>query len=314
MVFLFYGPNTFAARAKIQELITRYRQQSGDDFGLERFDGADAAAEDIVAAVTSMPFLASHRLVIVEDLLANKTAADKVIPALERVPDSTVAVFYEPRADKRTKLFKQLQERAQAAEFKELSPAQLSQWVRKTVAEAGGHIDTRTAQFLLSHVGHDQWRLYNEIQKLVVLHEDITTEAIRDMSEPTFQQTIFSLTEACSAGRGRTAVQLYRGLRANKAEPLYVLAMIGWQLRNLLIVKSAPTSNRQHIAKEARMSPFVVGRALAAARHADLHRLVHAYEAVAAADYKMKTGAVDDDALVEQVLLSVSANLRPARA
>lgn len=315
MVYLFYGENTYEARQKIRELIKRYQATSDSEFGLERFDGSDPTltAEQIVAAITAVPFLAANRLVIVEDLLANKAVAEKVIAALDRVPESTVLVCYEPNADKRTKLFKDLKERAKPADFKPLNPHQLRAWLKKTAAARGARIDNQTAAFLIDYLGEDQWRLDNEIAKLAAYDPQFTADTVKQLSDPTITQTIFNLLDSLARGQTKQALTMYQNLRSAKAQPLYILTMIAWQLRNLLLVKSAPDTNPQTLAKEASMSPFVVKKSVGLARGIETADLKQAFAAVAEADLQIKTTALNEDTVLTQLIHEIGERLAGAR-
>ena len=41
MTLFFYGPNSYALRQQLGQMVEAYRKKVGSDFGLERLDGAD---------------------------------------------------------------------------------------------------------------------------------------------------------------------------------------------------------------------------------------------------------------------------------
>jgi DNA polymerase III delta subunit len=127
MVFLFYGSNSFAARQQIAKLVAEYVKKSGDNFGVERIDGTKVKPEELRASLQAAPFLSRSRLVIIEDLGANKAIAAKIEDHIKDVPDTTVAVFYEPNIDQRTVYFKSLKAAAKTIVFEPLPPHKLQQ-------------------------------------------------------------------------------------------------------------------------------------------------------------------------------------------
>lgn len=306
MILFFYGANTFASRAKVRELVARYKKAAGNEFGLEKFDGQSAEAEQIVGSITSVPFLAKHRLIIIEDMLSNKALAEQVLPALKRIPDANVVVFYEHEPDQRLKAFKDLKKLAKTAEFEPLSQPQLLNWIKKAATELGGTIDTPAASYLIERAGAEQWNLSQNLQKLINYQSEVTRETIHELVEPVFEQTIFDLVEALARGNPKKALECYRGLRVNKAEPIYILTMIGWQLRNLLVVKAAEGRASEQIAKEVGMNPYVVNKSKAAAQNLDLKVLEAAYVEVQEADSTLKTMPLEPDVLLEQLIGSVA--------
>ena len=309
MLFLFYGENNYAMRKKLDEMIARYLEKTGSDLGLERFDGAKIEAETLISAMTSVPFLVTSRLIITSNLSLNKTTAEAVLQSLDRVPDSSVVVFYEPNIDQRTKFFKSLKKIAKVAEFTALPLPKLIAWIRKTTLDLNGEIDSSNSQFLIEYTGNDQWRLWQELNKLVNFQKNITQDSIRALVEPSFSQTIFDLVEAVARGKTKIAITSYQGLRANKAQPLYILSMIGWQLRNLLVVKAAGGRALAKVASEAKISPFVLQKAQTVARSIPLEALQTAYLQVSKTDYQLKTTSIDADVAVEQLLVEITQEL-----
>lgn len=312
MVLFFYGPNVYASRQKLRELVARFKKSSGSDFGLERIDGSKATADQIVSAITALPFLGGHRLVVVEDMLANKDIVASVIANLNRVPEVNVVVFYERQADQRTKGFKDLVKVTRAKKFEPLEGSRLVQWLRKTAQDKGGSFDSETAQYLIERAGNDQWRLSQEIAKLINYESKVSKDAIKQLVEPVFEQTIFDLIEAVSDGQLKRALELYQGLRNNKAEPLYILSMLGWQLHNLLIVKAAEELPASEIAKDFGMSPFVINKTRRLNGRVDFDTLNLTYDSVIETDFKLKTGGGEPDLLMEQLIINLAQLLSPA--
>jgi len=311
MIIFFYGPNTYASWKKLQEMVERFKNSTKNDFGLERFDGDDQNlnAEIVVSAITSVPFLAEHRLVIIENLLSNKTLADAVIHQLDRVPKETVVLFYEVKADERTSAFKQLVKVAKSKKFEQPSEAQLRAWVQRTVAEQGGKIEAAGIQYLVEQAGRDQWKLWQEINKLTTYSSNITKASIEQLVEPSFEKSVFDMVDALAKGNTKQAIEYYQGLRSQKEAPLKILAMIGWQLRNLLVVKAAGERSPGQIAKEAKMAPFVVTKTKSLARNLELPILAKCYRQLQQTDLKLKTTNADPDVAMEQLITDVARGL-----
>lgn len=311
MILFFYGPNTYMSRAKVRDTVARFKKSTKSDFGLERIDASDnnCTVERVVAAITSVPFLVQHRLVIIEGMLSNKVLAEAVLTQLKRVPQETVTVFYEAKADERTKIFKELKTKTKSIKFEELEPAKLKAWVIKMAEASGGKIDSKTTQFLLEYAGGNQWKLANEIEKLVNAGPTITNELIKELVAPAFEQSIFDLVEALAKGDARGALKMYQGLRQQKAQPLYVLSMIGWQMRNLLLVKAAGERSSGEIAKSAKISPFVVNKSLALTHRMELETIARNYSEVQQTDAELKLSPLSPDIIMQRLILNIAGDL-----
>lgn len=314
MILFFYGPNSYEARRKLRAITDKYVAKNGD-IGLERFYAPEADANQLTDALTTLPFLASTRLVIVEDLGQNKPLAEEVIKILNRVADSTNVVFCETAPDQRTSWFKQLVKIAKVEKFELLAGPPLLSWVQKKAGDFGGKIDRATASLLIQYAGNDQWRLTNELQKLVNFQSNINQVSIEQLVEPQFDNGIFDLIDALGAGNAKTAIELYYGLRGKREDPYKILGMIGWQLRNLLLVMAAgETLNWQAsaIASKVKLAPYVVSKSLRSARQLGPKQLRQMYRQLVRTDWQLKRTPLDPDILIEHLLVNLSAKLAQA--
>lgn len=307
MIFFFYGPNTFAARRKLGEMVETYLKKTGSNFGLERIDGSDTNERDLLSALQSAPFLTSSRLVIIDGLSQNKVAAEKIQEIIKNVPSSTVAVFYDGEVDQRTTYFKVIKEKANAVKFEKLSEQQLVNWVKQEVTKLGGRIDRPALAKLIQIVGDDQWRLEQELIKLVNYQPDVTVKVINELVVASPAQTIFELVDAMSAGQAKRALTTYHNLLEQNTNEHYILTMVVWQLRNLLLAKAAGNITSSELARAAGMSPYVADKALDRRRGFEEETLKQAFLAALETEYQIKSGQGEAEHLVEQLIFKISS-------
>lgn len=308
MILFFYGPNTYASRHKLQETISAYLKKTGTEMGVERIDGRVASLEQLVSSLQAMPFLASSRLVIVEDLGSNKKVAEKIQQLCELVPASTVAIFYESAVDQRTTYFKSLSKIARVAKFEMLSTSQLTAWIGQQVKAAGGEIERGAINKLIDLVGADQWRLYQEINKLVNYCADkvISQEIVEEMVIGSEEQSIFDLVEAVVAGQQTRALKVYHSLLSSQANEIYILSMVIWQLRNLLLAKTAGAMSARELAAQTGLSPYVAEKAMSKRSTYSEEVLKSAFIESVDTDYAIKSGQGDARHLIEQLIYKIA--------
>jgi DNA polymerase III subunit delta len=314
MMLFFYGPNTYALRQQLAQMVAAYRAKAGSDFGLERIDGAVVKAAELNAALQATPFLATSRLVIVEGVAANKAVAGGLAAMLAGVPASTVAVFVEREVDQRTSAFKALKGADKVVKFEALEGPKLLGWVRAEIARLGGMAEPAVIRELVELAGEDQWRLAGEINKLVNYDPTVTVETVRELVAPSVERSIFDLVEAMTGGRAAAALAAYRVLLHQKESEMYVLTMVQWQLRNLLLAKTAPAGmGPNDLAKAAGMSPYVAGKMMAVQGAMYEEVLRAAYGAAVECEFDIKTGRLKAEVAVEQLIYRVAMASR-ARA
>lgn len=306
MVFFFHGPNSYAARQQIAKLTAQYIAKTGTDLGLERIDGARISLGELKSSLQAVPFLASSRLVIVEDLGTNKAVAPKISVLLEQIPATTVAVFYDPAVDHRTTYFKDIKAAASEVEFKTLDRGKLQRWVIGRVEAQGGRIEMPAVGRLIDRAGEDQWRLDSEIAKLLEYANPIDITAVEQQVELNPSDSVFDLVEAVTAGQQQQALELFGRLQRSGHHETYILSMVIWQLRNLIAAKAAGKINAPALARAGSMSPFVATKMLSKRHLFSESTLKQAFLEAVELDYAIKSGQSDSALGVEQLLMELS--------
>lgn len=307
MTIFFYGANTYELRRQVQQMITAYVAKAGTDFGLERIDGTTAKVHELSAAFQASPFLANSRLVIVEGIALNKALSDKLAKLMEAVPKTTVALFVDREVDQRTIAYKQLIQADKVVKFEPLTGSKLLGWMRVEMESLGGSAEPAVLRELVEVAGEDQWRLSGEINKLVNYDPNITVKMVREMVAPGAEQSIFDLVEAMTAGKTAAALAGFHTLIEMRENEIYILTMVQWQLRNLLLAKSAPAQmSPPELAKAAGMSPYVAGKMAAAQGRMSEKGLIIAYKAAADCEYDIKSGKMQAKVAVEQLIYRVA--------
>ena len=307
MIYFFYGPNSFTATNEINRIIEGYIAKAGSDFGLDRIDGSNKNINDIRTVLQASPFLANSRLVIVNDFGKSKAAPDKLELALGLVPSSTVVIFFDPDVDMRTVYFKTMNKLANVIKFDKLSGGALSTWILKETKSAGGSIDRQTALQLIALAGEDQWRLSGEINKLVSYNKTISKDSINLLVTPSLHQTVFDLVEAMTAGRDKVALKIFGDLIAERNNEIYLLTMVIWQLRNLILAKTSQGLAPNELARETGMSPYVATKSMNSSKNFDESVLRHAFLAAAETEFRIKSGKEPAEPAVERLILEVSS-------
>lgn len=294
MTITLTGENDFARNAELKRLVGEFVKQHGE-ISLERLDGEDVELARIDEALNSLPFLASQKMVIVKNPGANKQFAEAAEKLLESLPDSTQLILVEPRFDKRSKLYKYLQQKTDFKKFEELTGVGLVTWLTGYAKQFEANLSSSNAKFLVERVGENQQLLAMEIGKLKLLDLDISRANIEKLTEATPQSTIFQLIESAFAGNTQKALKLYAEQRALKVEPQQIIAMLAWQLHVLALMKTAGQRSPEQAAREGGINPYVAKKSAAAARRLSLVQLKVAVSNLLKIDQRLKRESIDAD-------------------
>jgi DNA polymerase-3 subunit delta len=305
MIKTLSGPNAFALQHDLEKIVNKFVNEHGD-LALERVDGEEATYERIAEAINGLPFLASKKLVLLRAPSAQKRFVEEAEKLLTDMPETNDVVIVEPKLDKRLSYYKYLKQNTELTEYTQPDENGMAAWLQREAKARNGSIGSNDARYLIERTGSNQQNLSNELDKLL-LHSDAVTRAGIDLlTEASPQSTIFQLLEAAFAGNTRQALALYAEQRALKVEPQQIIAMLGWQLHVLAVIKTAGDRSADEIARDAKMSPFVVRKSQNVARRLTLAQLKTLISDLLVIDTLSKRTSLDLDEALQHFILKLA--------
>lgn len=305
MIITLTGSNSFRLKAELDSLVSAFLAEHGD-MGLERLDGEEAEYDRMRESLESMPFLASKKLVVLRRPSANKQFSENISELLTVVPETTDVILVEPKLDKRSSYYKTLKKQTEYKEFTELDEHGLARWLVDEAKSRGGKLQTADASLIVKRIGTNQQMLERELQKLLDYDENITKESIMLLTEPTPQSTIFDLLDAALKGNAKQALELYEEQRLQKVEPIQIIALLGWQLHVLAVIKTAGDQRPEETARKAKINPYVLRKSSGIAGRlslAELRQLIHDVHSL---DVRLKQESIDADEALRQLIIRLS--------
>ena len=275
-----------------------------------------AKADEIIMAADTVPFFGEKRLVCVKDsklfAAGRKAEAEQMAEYLPKIPEETVLLFIESEIDRRTRLYKKVQELDGTLDCTPPGPSDLIKWLTRLASERSKVLTFPTADLLIKTCGTDMTNLYGEMDKLIHYIGDngkeITPKDIKAISTPTLEAKIFALTKAMGDGRTGDALKAYHDMIILKESPIMILTMIIRQLRITLLCKCALERKlpRAQIAKDLNIRDFVISEAATHGRRFTEKGLISALEHCQDTDIRVKTGLLDPEIGVEMLLIGLS--------
>ena len=300
MIILLTGGNSFAIREYINQLTSKY-----DENAIDKRDGVDLSADNLPELLEGTSLFASQRLVILKEASANKQVWDALNDYLPRVSEDIELVLVEAMPDKRTKTYKTLQKLAKIRDFPELNEQQAREWVIEKIKASGQIILPSDATYLVDRVGIDQWRLYHEIDKLLIL-EDTTSERINEVVEATPHANVFALIDAALAGQTKSLVKQLKGLET-ESDPYKLFGLLASQVFQLALLGSDKAKAPEIIAKQIGIHPYPLKKLKPLAGRLSSREIQQIVEVVSKLDTQLKTSAAEPWLLIEQALLKIAS-------
>lgn len=333
MLHLYFGADEFRIGEAQAELRTRL-----DEDGLLATNTTTLGARGLnpqllLQHVSTVPFLAAARLVIVEGLFATGGARDAVrtwtplLEALPGIPPTNHLLLLEPflgdpqevraaaAAFGRSALARAFREvpGAEVREFRTLRvggrDGEVVPWVRARAGALGVTIEPRAIDALVEHVGADLRVLAGEIEKLGRYAGDraITAEDVALLTPEVQESGIFNLVDAAVEGRaGQALVLLRRMIVIDREEPLRLQAMLSRQVRHMVRARELLDAGApQSAVAEATgvTADYPLRKLLGQARTPDGTAIEDALRAIEASDHAVKTGELGADLALELLVI-----------
>lgn len=331
MIYVLYGDDDFSKRVFLDDL----RRSVGSSELLQAnttvLAGAGLSPNHLQGVCSAVPFLAEHRLVVVEGLLGRfeevrvdrragrATSAQEAleewrgaVAALPQLPSSTLLVFLEIGLRGDNALLRTLSSVAQVKEFPTMGGEALERWVRQRVAAREGKIAPQAIRRLVDLVGGNLWILGQEIEKLTLYEGDggvIDEEAVNLLVAHAREANIFRAVDAIFTGRSSTAMQLLQWLRQQGAEVSYIFAMLARQLRLILLAQEllAQRLPRAEMGRRLGLTmEFALRQTEEQARRYTYERVVEMYRALLEADLAVKQGVLEDVQALETLVAGLA--------
>jgi DNA polymerase III subunit delta len=279
------------------------------EFNREVFYGDEAEAQTVVTAAQTLPWLGSHRLVLVRGADALSRAADPRLVAYCKQPSpSTCLIFTAQRAEASRPLFAFLLKLPWAVRFRRLLPRELASWIEQRSAAFGARITADAVASLVERVGNDLGLLAHEIDRLVsfvgagnVIGLDSLTALTGDLRET----SAFEMARLLSAGDLAAALRAWDKFASSGEYPGLALGAIihhVHQLWRIKIAQAAGTAPEQ-LSRELNIPPFTVRRLSAQAAGLEPAWLRRWLEALLEADQTLKRSGLPPQTVFERLML-----------
>ncbi len=332
-IYLFYGEESFKKRNYRDKL--RNAVTNGNDMNFAYFEGKNIDFSKVYDSVVTMPFFADKRLVVVENSGKFKAKAKEKVSEEENensqgdnfddssdamlekifndIPKTTILAFFEESAAKNKKIVKIIGEKGLLVECDKDSDEEVVLWLAKGFTKANKKIRRSTIELLLSRVGNDYDRLrleYEKIVNYVGAKEVVEDEDILAITSEDIEAKVFDMLRAITEKNPKVVLDKYYDLLANRAHPLYVLAMIRMQFRTL--IQTAELRNKglttAQVAKQLKKRDFIISNAEKYLHNnfkmKDVRDIL---EEINETDMKIKMGDVDAQIGVEMLLVKFSS-------
>ncbi len=308
-IYLLYGEEAYL-RKQYRDKLQNALIQDGDTMNSHYFEGKDINVGEVIDLAETMPFLAERRVIVIENSGLFKSGGDKLAEYLAEPAPTVNFVFAETEVDKRSKLYKTVQNTGYTTEFGMQDESMLKRWIAGILKKESMNISENTANYFLAKTGSDMENIRAELEKLICYcmgRDVVTAEDVDAICTTRVTSHIFDMIEAIAEKKQKKALELYYELLALKEPPLRILFLIAKHCNQLLQAKELKNKgfDNKAIGAKIGLHPYVAGKIAAQAGRFKTAELKTAVAKCVEAEEAVKTGKINDMMSVEMLILSV---------
>lgn len=240
-IYLFYGEENYITASALRQMREKMDCDLIDDLNYICVDGKNITADQIVEFCTTISFMATRKLIVVENYppLVSKEAVDPVLISYIDAPsEDAVLVFSCTQAVAKTgELYKKLNKSSCAVEFSALSQPELIKFISAELRKYEKVMDRDAAAFLIQYSDTELNSLRLELNKLAMATEqaEITRQDVMDIVTPSRDYKIYKITDYIMEKNQSQAIALSDLLISQKEEPIYILAILSKTFHNCVL-------------------------------------------------------------------------------
>ena len=309
MLYFIFGQDNFRSQKYFFEVRDFYKKEGTPFFSCDFSDKLSvsfdiSALEDIFKSNT---LFSGSKLVAIKNVFKNTDInfRRELLDILKKrkidMAKDIMVIFYENDAVRSSSLQKWLgQESKGVKEYPLLKKEKLGQWVMKEEQKMGLELTSEARQLLLMSFLSDTGSIYYSLEKLALIKKGlISKELIEENLFLPLSSNIFSFLDNLVGGKTKKAFWFLETLIDQEVHPLYILKMIIFQFRNLLIIKSSQT-------RPSSMHPYVFQKLYPLAKIISLETLKFIYQRLLYYDGGIKHGDIDGQIALEMLLVDFS--------
>lgn len=313
MIIFLYGPDTYRSRQKLNEIIERYKKIRKSGLSLKYYDFKEENFQDFKNEFQHTSMFEEKKLAVLNNVFSNIEAKEKFPEDGEIFQNSknTVLLYERGKINKKDSLFIFLKKQGKSQEFEPLEGQRLKNWAKKEFAKYKCQIEENALEKLIEFVGNDLWRFSNEIKKLANFKSEINDKDIELLVKPKIETDIFKTIDFLAAKDKKKALELIKRHLEKGDHPLYLLSMINFQFRNLILIKASGLENQPYfdyplaLSKKLKIHPYTIKKTIPQAKKFTFEELKKIYRKIFQLDLDIKTGRIKPETAIDLLIAEI---------
>jgi DNA polymerase-3 subunit delta len=302
MILFLYGKDTYRLQQKLREIEAEYKKIHKTGLNLEKLDANQISFGEFWDKLTQSSMFIKKKLFFLENLFSNQKFKEEFLEKISKIAKSPdiIVVFEKKELPKQDKVFVSLKKYGKSQEFKPLEGRELKSWVRNEFQKEGISASQDVVNFLAELLENDLWQIANEIKKVSLYKKREKIVELPDLKflvKPKIETDIFKTIDALAEKNKKKALRFIQKHLDKGESPFYILKMINFQFRNLLLVRAFREQNKTlyEFLRLKILHPYVAKKAWRASAGFSFDQLKKIYQKIFEADLNIKTGRISPE-------------------
>jgi len=315
MIIFLFGEDDFRIKQKLKSITEHYEKIHKSGLNLKYFDcdkkAVNAVFDQFSKEIIQNSMFKEKKLIIISNPFSDINFKEKFLNAKKDLINSEdiILLYQNGKIDQRNSLFSFLKKNTKSQEFKLLTTQKLKIWAKKEFEKHNTTISENALGVFIDNIGNDLWRMSQEINKLVNYkgNEKIEEKDIHLLVKPRVETDIFKTIDAISEKNKKQALSLLNKHLRKGDSPLYLLSMINFQIKNLLIVKELIQKGEPFnvILNKSGLHPFVARKSYFQSQKFTFLELKKIFQNIFKIDLDIKTGKIDPETALNLLVAEI---------
>ena len=302
MIIVLHGKDNFRTDRKLKKIVSGYKKKNKSGINITYLP-ENPSFRDLKDGSRQMGMFEEKRLLIGKNILENKKVKKEMEKRLdELIAGDNILILKEDKKVKGklvNKIEKLDKNQGLIQEFDKLEGRKLKNWYKIEFSNYDVDLKRGAINKMVEYIGDDLWRAKNEINKLSLMNlgEEISVEEVTKNVRPDFNVDIFKTVEALSKGDKGAALEMIEEHIKNGDSVFYILSMINYQIRNLLIVKELEDKGLKgkEAKSKSRLHPYAFKKTKTQSKSFSLKKLKKIHRKLSKVDLDSKLGRINPE-------------------
>jgi len=318
MIYLIHGQDNFRSEEYLNSMINFYQKDNPFYFSFDFSDKFLPSLEvsEIKEILGGRNLFSDTKLIVFKNLLNNvpnnfqKEILKIIFENKIDKAKSIMLIIYENNKVKEGTLLKWLKSKTKSAkEYHLLKKKELNQWVDGEDKKLGIKLNKEAKDILMNSFESDTGLIYYALKKLSLIQKGaIDRKILEENVRLPFNTNVFSFLDTLAERNIASAFNFFiKEIKQDNSQfhLLYLLKMIIFEFRNLLMIKEVEVKSLAEIQKKTKIHPYTLSKIYPLVKGFSLNELKKIYQKLFLCDERIKRGLMESELALQMLLLDM---------